>query len=148
MAFSFGSFNKARMFDVDNTNFVTHTTYNSKGEVKENNMYWSCKEMYELNGADHLYIVRGAYINDLKNKENRRDGEKSRAVTSESAAVAIEDRYITIPSFQIPEIKAMLENDAAIDMIRNGKAGFYIEEYENSFGINYKAIWTDVAGEM
>lgn len=148
MAFSFGSFNKARLFDVDNTNFLTHTTYNQNGDVNEKNMYWTCKEMYELNGPDHVYVIHGVYINDLKKKEFRRDGEKSRAITDESAAVAIDDRYVTIPSFQIPEIKDMLSNDAAIDMIRSGKAGFYIQEYENSFGINYKAIWTDVTGEM
>lgn len=148
MGFTFGSFNKARVFDVDNTNFKTHTTYDSQGNVKEKNMYWSCKEMYELNGADYLYVIHGAYINDLENKQTRRDGERSRAVTKKSAAVAIDDRYVTIPSFQIPEIEAMLENAAAVDMIRNGKAGFYIEEYENSFGINYKAVWTDVVDEM
>lgn len=148
MAFSFGAFNKARTFDVDNTNFVTHTTYTSSGEVKENNMYWSCKEMFELNGPDKVYVIRGAYINNLKEKDKRRDGERSHAVTSESAAVAIEDRYISIPSFQIPEVKDMLDNAAAVDMIRAGRAGFYIEEYENSFGTQYKAVWTDVTDEM
>lgn len=148
MAFSFGSFNKARRFDVDNTNFVTHTTYNSKGEAKKDNPYWSCQEMYELNGPDHLYVIHGAYINDLDKLVTRRDGERSRAVTSESAAVAIEDRYVSIPSFQINEIKDMLENDAAIDMINAGRAGFYIEEYTNKFGTNYKAVWTDVTDEM
>lgn len=148
MAFSFGSFNKARLFDVDNTNFVTHTTYDRSGNVKEKNMYWSCKEMYKLNGPDKVYVIHGAYINNLKEKPLNRDGEPSKAVTDESAAVAIDDRYVTIPSFQIPEIKDMLDNAAAIDMIRNGRAGFYIEEYENSFGTNYKAVWTDVAGDM
>lgn len=148
MAFSFGSFNKARLFDVDNTNFVTHTTYDSDGNAKENNMYWNLKEMFKLNGPDKVYVIHGAYINDLRANNFSRSGQPNRAVTNESAAVAIDDRYVTIPSFQIPEVKDMLDNAAAIDMIRNGRAGFYIEEYENNYGSNYKAVWTDVAGDM
>lgn len=139
--FSFESINKTRMFDVDNTNFVTHTTTRRDGTVREDDPYWSCAEMYKMKGADYVYRILGVYFNDLtENKNNRSDFQP---LTPYSGAIAIEDRYVSVPSFQAEEVKAILANPAAVETIKSGRAGFQIEEYRNKWGTNYKIIWRD-----
>lgn len=133
--FSFESFNQERLFEVDASDFVTHERKNSRGKIVES-AYWKTAEMYELNGPDRVYVIQGLYLNDLTGNRD--------ALTDESAAIAVEDRYITVPTFQIKEIKAMLESDDAIRCIRAGHAGCQIEEYTNKFGTNYKLVWMTV----
>lgn len=133
--FTFESFNQERLFEVDATDFVKHERKNSKGKIEEST-YWKTAEMYELDGPDKVYTIQGVYINDLS-------GNRA-ALTDESAAVAIEDRYITVPTFQIKEIQKMLESDEAIRCIRSGHAGCTIEEYTNKFGTNYKLVWKTI----
>lgn len=135
--FSFASFNQTRDFEVDNSNFVSHTRQDVKGKEYEST-YWKAEEVFMEFGEDHIYSVQGVYVNDLSGNRN--------AITLESAAVAIEDRYVTVPSFQIKDIKRMLESDYAIKMIRDGHLGFTIESYISSLGKTcYKLVWCDLA---
>ena len=133
-AFNFESINQSRVFDVDTTNFVTHEKI-KKGK-KENSFFWSTDEMYMQDGPDHMYIVQGLQWNDLR--------ENPDAITPCSAAIAIEDRYITVPNFQVKDVRTMLDSDAAINAIIEGHLGVSIEEYTNKFGTYHKLIWHTV----
>ena len=133
--FTFESFNQERLFEVDATDFVTHERKNLRGKIVES-AYWKTREMFEMNGPDKVYTIQGIYINDLSGNRD--------ALTDESAAIAVDDRYITVPTFQIKEIQAMLDSQEAIKCIRAGHAGCTIEEYTNKFGTNYKLVWQTI----
>lgn len=132
--FVFESINQERIFEVDATNFVTHERI-SKGKKIES-AYWKCSEMYMQDGPDTEYRVQGVYLNDLTGVRD--------ALTDESAAIAVEDRYITVPSFQVKDVQKILESDAAINAVRDGHLAVTIEEYTNKFGTNYKLVWHTV----
>lgn len=122
MAFSsFASFNRERLFDIDTSDFD----------------YIKLKDLYERDGHDHIYTVRGIYI-----------GTKSE-YAEESPLVAIDDFYVNLPQFQLLEIKEMLNSKQAINCINNGGAGFIIEEYDKKLKSGtkkkcYKAVWVDI----
>lgn len=122
MAFtSFASFNRDRLFDIDTSDFD----------------YIKLKDLYERDGKDNIYVIRGVYI-----------GTKSE-FAEESPLVAIDDFYVNLPQFQLLEIKEMLNSKQAINCINNGGAGFIIEEYEKKLKSGakkkcYKAVWVDV----
>ena len=118
---SFASFNRERLFDVDTSDFD----------------YIKLKDLYERDGQDHIYIVRGVYI-----------GTKSE-FADESPLVAIDDFYVNLPQFQLLDIKEMLNSKQAINTINAGEAGFIIEEYVKKLKSGakkkcYKAVWVDV----
>lgn len=118
-AFTFGSFNKERLFNVDTTSFD----------------YTSLESLFEENGEDSVYQILGAYI-----------GTKSQ-FDPETPLVAIDGYYVNIPVFQLSEVKAMLDSRQAIAAINAGLAGFTIEQYEKKLKKGsrtcYKAVWCD-----
>lgn len=120
MAFNFEELNGSPLFDVDYDSFVTHTKINSKGEEEES-FYWKTEELYDIFGADKTYDVQGAFINDLKNVET--------AITKETASLAVEDRCITLPTFQIEAIRKILDSQEAVDQIIAGDVYVTIEPY-------------------
>lgn len=101
MAFNFSKFNKERLFDVDTSGFD----------------YVNLEDLFEENGEDHVYKITGVYI-----------GTKS-TFDDESPIIAIEDTYVNLPQHQLPEVKAMLADKAAIKAINDGQAGFVIDSY-------------------
>lgn len=122
MAFtSFTSFNRERLFDIDTTGFE----------------YFKLRDLYEADGEDVVYVIRGIYL-----------GTKSE-FADESPIVALDDRYVNLPQFQLAEIKEMLASKYAISAINRGEGGFKIQKYikklKTGSRVCYKAVWVDVA---
>lgn len=118
---SFASFNRERLFDVDTSDFE----------------YIKLKDLYERDGEDEIYVIRGIYI-----------GTKSE-FADESPLLALDDCYVNLPQFQLLDVKEMLNSKQAINCINNGGAGFRIEKYtkklkSGSKKVCYKAIWLDI----
>lgn len=101
MAFNFTKFNKERLFTIDTTSFD----------------YTNLEQLYNENGSDAIYKVRGLYI-----------GTKS-IYDEEAPVIATESEYVNLPVHQLGEIKAMLADKRAIKAINDGECGFIIEEY-------------------
>lgn len=118
--FNFEELNGERLFDVDFEEFVTHKRVDSKGEEYDS-FYWKTEELYMEFGPEKQYPVQGAYINDLKENED--------ALTDETASLAVDDRCITLPNFQVEAIKKILASDEAVDAINEGKVYVTIEPY-------------------
>ena len=122
MAFvNFGSFNRERLFDIDTSGFD----------------YFKLRDLYEADGEGIEYIIRGLYI-----------GTKSE-FSEESPIVALEDRYVNLPLFQLDEVKDMLASKAAIAAINRGEGAFKVEKYlkklKTGSRVCYKAVWCDAA---
>lgn len=114
---NFAKFNKERLFDIDTTEFD----------------YVSLEDLYNTNGADAVYQVRGLYI-----------GTKS-DYDPETPILATNEEYVNLPVHQLEEVKAMLADRKAIDGINAGYCGFKIEKYyQKRFKKDcYAAIWVD-----
>lgn len=121
MAFkSFASFNRTRLFNIDTTDFE----------------YLKLKDLYERDGDGATYVIRGLYL-----------GTKS-DFAEETPIVATDDCYVNIPQHQLIDIKEMLNDKQAINMINAGTAGFMIDKYvkklKNGTKTCYKAVWVDL----
>lgn len=101
MAFNFSKFNKSRTFIIDTSNFE----------------YVSLETLYEDNGADYVYSLRGLYISNKSQYD------------PEAPVIATDSCYVNIPVHQLDEVKEMLNSPLAIKEINNGDAGFKIESY-------------------
>ena len=122
MAFvNFESFNRERLFDIDTSGFK----------------YYKLRELYEEDGEGKEYVICGLYIS---NKSE---------YAEESPIAALEDRYVNLPEFQLPEVKEMLESKAAVAAINRGEGAFKIEKYikklKKGSRTCYKAVWCDAA---
>lgn len=118
---SFASFNRERLFDVDTSDFD----------------YVKLKDLYERDGDDEIYTIRGIYI-----------GTKSE-YADESPLLALDDTYVNLPQHQLLDIKEMLNSKQAINCINAGGAGFRIEKYTKKLKsgqkkVCYKAVWVDI----
>lgn len=97
--------------------------------------YRSLEWLFNENGADQDYEVRGIYIN---HKSQFGD-----------APVAICDGFFAnLPSHLLDDAKDMLKDQETIDAINAGKFGFKIETYEKEVGKKMKTCygvrWVDL----
>ena len=115
--FSFTSFNKERLFNVDTSDFD----------------YKKLEDLYNENGEDYVYPITGVYI-----------GTKSK-FAAETPIVATDDCYVNLPDHQLGSIKEMLASKQAVDYINSGAAGFMIEKYhQKRFDVDcYSAVFVD-----
>lgn len=128
MKFDFGKVNKSRRF--------TFNAESIKGK------YLKLKELFEENGEDYEYQVKGLYISTMS------------AYNSETPVVATVDGYINLPPFQLNEVKGMIDSEPAVAAINAGYCGFTIIPYEKeiksnktgrtSTGVYYKVKWCNV----
>ena len=66
-----------------------------------------------------------------------------KAVSERNAWIATEDEFINVPAFQLPEIEKMMADSNAVKLCKQGKMGIMIEQYENTWGLQYKMRWCD-----
>lgn len=96
-----------------------------------NNNYIGLKELYELNGEERVYVIKGFYINT-----------KSDYV--KEAPVAIINRVnVNVPQHQLATVKAILASPEAMASIAKGEAGFTIETYKTT-DTYYKIHFVDI----
>ena len=121
--FSFGSFNKDFLFELpeglwDESNFMKPA---------------EAKEIYK----DTVLPIIGYGVKKIDRVK------KPHAVSDESGWVATSKEIINVPGFQIPEIKAMMEDFDAVEACRSGHMGAILKSYTNQYGDNIKFVWCD-----
>ena len=117
MKFTFAKFNKEKIFDIDTSEFD----------------YVSLEDLYNTNGADWVYPLKGLYIGTKSNYD------------PETPILATDETYVNLPVHQLGEVKEMLADKQAIDAINKGCAGFVIEKYyQKKYKKDcYAAVWVD-----
>ena len=120
MAFSFGKkYKMERKFDIDTSEFE----------------YYSLEDLYDMVGGDEnaTFEIRGIYIN-------------SKGKFDDAPVIAIEDRYVNLPTHLTGACSAMLQDDQCIKAINEGKCGFSVYKYhqkrfdKDCFGVR----WVDL----
>ena len=119
MKYSFGKFNKEKIFDIDTSDFD----------------YVSLEDLYNRDGEGAVYRIRGLYIGTKSNFD------------PETPILATDNEYVNIPVHQLDEIKAMLADKQTIKAINDGDCAFVIETYhQKRFNKDcYAAKWVDYA---
>lgn len=121
MSFSFAKrYNVERKFDVDTSDFD----------------YFSLEEIYDevLSGDENAALeIKGVYIN-------------TKGKFDDSPVLAIEDRYVNLPSFLTSACRAMIEDEACVKAINEGKCGFTVYKYhQKRFNKDcYSVKWVDL----
>lgn len=128
MAYSFSKkFNKSRLFNVDTSNFEYYNLedlFNEELEV--------CSGDVEA-ASEFVYVIRGVYIN-------------TKSLYDPAPVIALDDRYVNLPSHMTEACMAMLADPVCIKAINDGKCGFKIYTYEQKRYNKtcYSVEWVDV----
>lgn len=96
-------YNKNKVFDVDTTGFT----------------YASIADLYNNNGADKIYTLRGVWIN-------------TKGKFGDQPLGATDKFYVNFPTHMLNTIKEILKDDESIKDINAGKCGFQIYSYTNA----------------
>lgn len=99
--------------------------------------YFSLKDLYEMNGPDQEYVVRGVYINKKKSEQQLKD-------YGVTPVAILEDKLLNLPNHMAAEIEEMLTNEEDIADIKAGKAVFKIRTYESHGKTCYSPDWQEV----
>ena len=103
----------------------------------ENFEYFKLQDLYEMNGADEKYVLKGVFIN--KNKP-----EKQLKEFGVSPVAILEDKLVNLPNHMADEIEAIMKDEEDIQSILNGEAVFKIREYESHGKKCYGVDWQEV----
>lgn len=99
--------------------------------LPEGSPFVKLHDLVGANGIDTVYPLRGVYIST-----KGRYGEEP---------VLISDGIqVNAPKHILDVVKNIMSSDDDINTINNGKVGFRIYEYKNSYGINYGINWVDL----
>lgn len=99
--------------------------------------YFKLSELYEMNGKDEVYILKGVFIN--KNKP-----EKQLKEYGASPVGILEDKLVNLPNHMLEEVEGILKDEEDITSIMNGEAIFKIREYEKFSKKCYGIDWQEV----
>ena len=99
--------------------------------------YFKLSDLYEMNGKDEIYILKGLFIN--KNKP-----EKQLKEYGASPVGILEDKLINLPNHMLEEVEGILKDEEDITSIMNGEARFKIREYEKFSKKCYVIDWQEV----
>lgn len=95
--------------------------------------YFKLSELFEENGADHVYPITSMFISH-------------KGKFGDSAVVSTDECFANFPNHMVETIKDMINDDECVDAINNGKLGFTIYQYtDNTFGkICYAPDFVDI----
>lgn len=96
-----------------------------------NNNYIGLKELYELNGEERVYVLKGFYINTHSD------------YVKEAPVAIINKVNVNIPQHQLETVKTILSTPEAMASIAKGEAGFTIETYTTT-DTYYKIRFVDI----
>jgi hypothetical protein len=99
--------------------------------------YFKLSDLYEMNGKDEVYVLKGVFIN--KNKP-----EKQLKEYGASPVGILEDKLINLPNHMLEEVEGILKDEEDITSIMNGEARFKIREYEKFSKKCYGIDWQEV----
>ena len=99
--------------------------------------YFKLSDLYEMNGKDEVYVLKGVFIN--KNKP-----EKQLKEYGASPVGILEDKLINLPNHMLEEVEGILKDEEDITSIMNGEALFKIREYEKFSKKCYGIDWQEV----
>lgn len=128
MAFSFSKrFNKERLFPIDTSDFE----YSSLEELYNEALEESGGDVDEANEKE--YTVRGVYINTKGNFDP-------------APVLALDDRYVNLPSHMTDVCQDMLKDAQCIRAINEGHCGFTIYQYvqKRYNRVCYSVRWCDL----
>ena len=83
------------------------------------------------NGIDAVYQVKMLYIG-----KGGKFGDAPCIVTA--------NNIINAPANMLNVVKEILSDQASVNIINDGYAGFKLYEYENKFGTQYAVEWVDI----
>lgn len=95
--------------------------------------YVSLHDLYNENGKDHVYILKGVYINTKGN-------------FGDSPVFACSEGLVNAPKHLLDTVKDILSSEDDINSINNGLVGFKIYSYKHEkfnrdcFGISFVDI--------
>lgn len=95
------------------TNFNKSTFIFQAGEDFE---YRKLEELFNENGKDRKYRVRGLYIN-------------TKSQFGDSPVAITDNEYVNLPKHLLNSVKEIIERDDLVDDINNLKVGFEIYQY-------------------
>lgn len=96
-----------------------------------NSNYIGLKDLFELNGEDRTYVIKGFYINTKSD------------YVKEAPVAIINKCNVNIPQHQLATVKAILASPEAMASIAKGEAGFTIETYKTT-DTYYKIHFVDI----
>ena len=103
----------------------------------ENFEYFKLQDLFEMNGEDATYELKGVFI--YKNKP-----EKQLKEYGASPVGILEDKLVNLPNHMLGEVEDMLSDPEDIEAIKNGEAVFKIRSYESHgktcFGIDWQEV--------
>lgn len=99
--------------------------------------YFSLQDLYEMNGPDQEYVLKGVFIN--KNKP-----EKQLKEYGASPVAILEDKLVNLPNHLVPEVEEMLASEEDIEDIKAGKAVFKIRTYFSHGKDCFSPDWQEV----
>ena len=85
--------------------------------------YKSLQVLFDHYGADHIYKVRGLFVNP-KGKYG-----------AEPVGI-LEDCLVNLPRHTLEAVQEMLDTDEIIQAIKDEKVGFSIYKYENGYSLD------------
>ena len=103
----------------------------------ENFDYFKLKDLFEMNGAEEAYTLKGVFI-------NRNKSEKQLKEFGASPVGILEDRFVNLPNHMLSEVEEILKDEEDIASIMNGEAVFKIREYESHGKTCYGLDWQEV----
>lgn len=103
----------------------------------ENFEYFKLADLYEMNGDDELYTLKGLFV-------NRNKPEKQLKEFGASPVGILEDKLINLPNHMLEEVEGILKDEEDIESIMNGEAVFKIREYESHSKTCYGIDWQEV----
>ena len=99
--------------------------------------YFKLSDLYEINGADATYTLKGVFV-------NRKKPEKQLKEFGASPVGILEDKLINLPNHMLGEIEDILKDEEDIESIMNGEAVFKIRQYESHAKTCYGIDWQEV----
>lgn len=99
--------------------------------------YFKLQNLFEMNGADATYTLKGVFV-------NRNKPEKQLKEFGASPVGILEDKLINLPNHMLSEVEDILKDEEDIESIMNGEAVFKIRQYESHAKTCYGIDWQEV----
>ncbi len=102
-----------------------------KFEIPENFGYVNLKELVDRNGLEPVYKINAFYIN-------------KKGKFGDAPVIATDNELVNAPQHLLDTVLEVMEDQASRLMVDDGKVGFKVYAYKNSYGENYAVEWVDL----